>query len=184
MSRRSCVLLAGLVLLGSAAGAYAQEILCTVVGARQGTFQDNSTNSAAARSSQIPVLFLTEEITVPRDAVSGLPTGRRMHQPITIVKELDTASIHFFQAAVTNEPLRSVTCTFYRAFRNGTGGSGRPYFKIILTNATIVEYKDAGDGINGTAVGDERERISMTYESIEMTDLETNATALDDWSAG
>jgi len=46
---------------------------------------------------------------------------------------------------------------------------------------TIVDYKDAGDGVNGTAAGDERERISMTYQKIELTDLDSNKTAQDDW---
>ena len=93
--------------------------------------------------------------------------------------ELDASSPQFFMAAVDNETLQ-VTCTFYRAFRSGTGEM-RAYFKIALTNATIVDYKDAGDGVNGTAAGDERERISMTYQKIELTDLDSNKTAQDDW---
>jgi type VI secretion system secreted protein Hcp len=179
MSRVVLVLLAGFAMLGGAGRVSAQEIFCSVVGAVQGTFQDNGN----ARS-QIPVLFLTQKTSVPRDAATGLPTGRRIHEPLTIVKELDAASIRFFQAVVTNETLRSVTCTFYRSFRSGTGGgAARPYFKIVLTNATIVEYKDAGDGINGEAVGDEREHISMVYQRIEMTDLDTNTTTSDDWAS-
>jgi type VI secretion system secreted protein Hcp len=179
MSRLVLVLLAGFTMFGSAARVSAQEVFCTVVGAVQGTFQENG-----GAKSQIPVLFLTQEITVPQDAATGLPTGRRIHKPLTIVKELDSASIHFFQAAVTNETLRSVTCTFYRSFRSGTGGGAtRAYFKIVLTNAAIVDYKDAGDGVNGDAVGDERERISMVYQRIEMTDLDTNATTVDDWAS-
>jgi type VI secretion system secreted protein Hcp len=176
MLRSVFVLLAGSVMLAlSAAPASAQEIFCTVKGAKQGKFQDGS------GKFQIPVLFLTEEITVPTDPATGLPTGRRVHKPLTIVKELDGASIQFFQAAVTNETLSSVSCTFYRAFRNGTGANGgRPYFKIDLTNAAIVDYKDAGDGVNGESQGDQRERISLTYQRIELTDLDTNMTAGDD----
>ena len=177
MLRSALVLLAGSTMLAlSAAPASAQEIFCTVKGAQQGTFQDGS------GKTQIPVLFLTEEVTVPIDAATGLPTGRRVHKPLTIVKELDAASIQFFQAAVTNETLSKVSCTFYRAFRNGTGSNGgRAYFKIELTNANIVTYKDAGDGINGEAQGDQRERISLTYQRIELTDLDSKMTAVDDW---
>jgi len=179
MSRVILVILAGFVMLGSAARVSAQEIYCAVVGATQGTFQENGN----ARS-QIPVLFLTQKLTIPRDTASGLPTGKRIHEPLTIVKELDAASIHFYQAAVTNETLRSVTCTFYRNSRSATGsGATRAYFKIVLTNAAIVEYKDSGDGLNGDAAGDERERISMVYQRIEMTDLDTNTTTVDDWSS-
>jgi type VI secretion system secreted protein Hcp len=181
MSRFTLVLLAGFAMLGSHVPAFAQEIQCTVTGAVQGTFQGDR----GGKSSQIPVLFLTEAITVPIDPATGLPTGKRTHKPLTLVKELDASSIQFFQAAVTNETLRSVTCTFYRAFRSGSGaGPARAYFKVALTNAHIVEYKDAGDGINGDALGDERERISLAYQRIELTDLDSNGIASDDWSVG
>jgi len=181
MLRFVFVLSAGLAMLGSGLPAFAQEIQCTATGAKQGTFEGDH----GSRSSQIPVLFLTEAVTVPRDPATGLPTGRRIHKPLTIVKELDASSIQFFQAVVTNETLTKVTCSFYRAFRNGSGGgAARPYFKIVLTNALIVDYKDAGDGIDGEAPGDERERISLTYQRIEMTDLDSNLTTTDDWVSG
>lgn len=185
MSRLMWVLLAGCGLAAVGAPASAQEIFCTVVGANQGTFHD--ARGGGSSPSQIPVLFVTEEITVAFDTATGQSTGRRTHAPLTIVKELDSTSTQFFAAAVTNETLKSVTCTFYRGFRSGTGAGGgatRAYFKITLTNASIVDYKDAGDGANGTVAGDERERISLTYQRIELTDLDTNATAFDDWLAG
>lgn len=181
MSRLIWVLLAGSGLAAFGAPASAQEIFCTVVGAKQGTFQDD--RGSTASPSQIPVLFVTEEISVPFDTTTGQATGRRTHKPLTIVKELDSTSPQFFEAAVTNEVFKSVTCTFYRAFRNGNGAT-RAYFRVTLTNAAIVEYKDAGDGANGTAAGNERERISFTYQRIELTDLDTNVTAADDWLTG
>lgn len=185
MSRLIWVLLVGCGLAAGGAPASAQEVFCTVVGAKQGTFQD--ARGGGSSPSQIPVLFVTEEVSVEFDPATGQSVGRRTHAPLTIVKQLDSTSTQFFTAAVTNETLKSVTCTFYRGFRSGTGaggGAARGYFKITLTNATIVDYKDAGDGTNGAAAGDERERISFTYQRIELTDLDTNATALDDWLAG
>ncbi|MBV8144126.1 MAG: type VI secretion system tube protein Hcp [Gammaproteobacteria bacterium] len=181
MPRFMFVFLAGLTVAGNIAPASAQEIFCTVVGVKQGTFQGDRTASKA--TSQIPVLFLTEEVTRPFDTATGLSTGMRTHKPLTIVKELDASSPQFFAAAVTNETLRSVICTFYRANRGGTGEM-HAYFRISLTNAAIVDYRDAGDGINGTATGEERERISMTYQRIELSDLDANTAAEDDWSAG
>lgn len=61
----------------------------------------------------------------------------------------------------------------------------RPYFKFVLTNATVVEVKDSGNGLNGSSQSDERERIAFSYQKIELTDLNSNTTAIDDWiSAG
>jgi len=46
-----------------------------------------------------------------------------------------------------------------------------------------AKRKDSGDGVNGAAHGDERERISFVYQKIELTDLDSNTTAADDWSS-
>ena len=59
----------------------------------------------------------------------------------------------------------------------------RAYYKIALTNATVVEITNSGDGVNGSAQGDERERISFTYQKIELTDLDSNTYAFDDWAS-
>lgn len=120
-------------------------------------------------------------VSVPYDAGTGLASGKRTDKPLTIVKELDATSVQLFGAAVTNEIFPSVTCTFYR--RSQTG-SGEAYFKISLTDAAVVDYRDAGDGTNGDVPGDERERVSFTYQKIELTDLSSESSFMDDWLAG
>jgi type VI secretion system secreted protein Hcp len=177
MTRFINLSVAGLM-LAVALPASATDIYCTVVGARQGTFQGDPV--ARGNATQIAVYALTQELKVPFDAASGQSTGKRQHSPLTIVKELDKSSPQFFTAAATNEVLKSVTCTLYR---NSGNGQTRAYFKIALTNATIVELKDSGDGVNGAAQGDERERISFSYQKIELTDFDSNITAVDDWTA-
>jgi type VI secretion system secreted protein Hcp len=177
MSRFVYFSVAGLMMLAVALPASATEIYCTVVGTVQGTFQGDTVTHG--NTTQIAVYSLTQELKVPYDPSSGQSTGRRQHSPITIVKELDKSSPQFFTAAATNETLKSVTCTLYRTAPNGT----RAYYKIALTNAVIVEIKDSGDGVNGTAQGDERERISFSYQKIVLTDLDSNTVAADDWAS-
>ena len=124
--------------------AFAGNIYCTVVGVKQGKFQSDA--SLRSASTGIAVYALTEDIKVPFDASSGQGSGRAQNSPVTIVKELDASSPQFFEAAVTNERLTSVACTFHRT----TGGEPmRAYYKITLTNASVVEVKDSGDGVNG-----------------------------------
>jgi len=178
MSRSVFASLAGVAFLAGAASASAQHISCAVTGMKQGAFQTD--HGVGGDPKQIPVLFLTEEVTVPFDASSGQASGRRTHSPLTIVKTLDRTSIDFFVAAVNNETLRTVICTLYR--ERGDGAM-RAYFRITLTNASIVDYKDAGDGLSGDARGDERERISLTYQKIELADLDSSTSALDEWAA-
>jgi len=178
MSRFMYFSVVGLMMLAIALPASAANIYCTVVGAKQGKFQGDP--GVHGDPAQIAVYALTEELKVPFDAASGLITGRRQHSPVMIIKELDKSSPQFFNAAVTNETLRSVTCTLYR---NAFNGASRAYYKITLTNATIVEIKDSGDGVNGAAQGDEHERISFAYQKIELTDLDSSTTAVDDWAS-
>src|SRR5271168_270755 len=175
MSRFMLCLTAGLVMLAVAVPASATDIYCTVVGAVQGTFQGDP--ATRGTNTQIAVYALTQELKIPFDATSGRRSGQRQHAPVTLVKELDKSSPLFFNGAATNETLKSVTCTLYLT---GLGGT-RAYYKIALTNASVVEIRDSGDGVNGTAQGDERERISFTYQKIELTDLDSNTTATDDW---
>jgi type VI secretion system secreted protein Hcp len=171
------VSIAGLMMSAVALPASATDIYCTIAGAAQGTFQGDPVTKGSA--TQIAVYSLTQELKVPYDPSSGQITGRRQHSPLTIVKELDKSSPQFFAAAATNETLKSVTCTLYRS----VNGEPRAYFRIALTNATIVAIKDSGDGVNGTAQGDERERISFSYQKIALTDLDSNTTAVDDWTS-
>jgi type VI secretion system secreted protein Hcp len=173
---------AGLAMLALAVPASAEHIYCTFVGAKQGKFHgDHGLNGD---STQIPVFALTQEVTVPFDTATGAVSGKRQHTPLTIIKPLDRSSPQFFAAAVTNETLSSVTCMLYRDVERGAQPSA--YFKFVLTSATIVDVKDAGDGANvgderGSERGSERERISFAYRKIEVTDLDSGTTAIDDW---
>jgi type VI secretion system secreted protein Hcp len=178
MSRFVFTAVAGLAMLALARPASAENIYCTIVAANQGTVQ--SDRGPAGNTKSIPVLAFMQEVTVPYDQTgSGLGAGKVTHSPVTIVKEIDGASPQLFAAAVTNEILRSVTCTFYRQTAQS---ANHAYFKITLTNAAIVDYKDAGNGATGTALGDDRETIKFTYQKIAIEDLDTNTSATDDWS--
>lgn len=61
MPRFVLAVLAGFAVLVNAAPASAQEIFCTVVGAKQGTFQGDRTAGKAA--SQIPFIYQRIELT-------------------------------------------------------------------------------------------------------------------------
>jgi len=166
------------LMLAAAIPASATDIYCTVVGTVQGTFQGDPATHGT--TTQIAVYSLTQELKVPFDAATGQITGKRQHSPVTIVKELDTSSPLFFNAAASNEILKSVTCTLYHLT---AVGEFRAYYKITLTNATVVEIRDSGDGVNGTAQRDERERISFSYQKITLTNLDSGTSASDDWAS-
>jgi type VI secretion system secreted protein Hcp len=186
MLRSVSSITAGLVMLALAVPASAEHIYCTFVGAKQGKFHgDHGLNGDP---TQIPAFALTQEVTVPLDIATGAVSGKRQHSPLTIIKSLDRSSPQFFAAAVSNETLSSVTCMLDRDVERGVQPTA--YFKFVLTQATIVDVKDAGDGANGGDErggeherGSERERISFAYRKIEVTDLDSGTTAIDDWTS-
>jgi type VI secretion system secreted protein Hcp len=114
----------------------------------------------------IVVSGITHEIISPRDPASGLPTGKRQHQPITITKELDKSTPLLLNALVQNETLTSVVI--------GVEKNGAQLETIKLTNANVQHYVTHGT----------TEEWSFTYQKIEWDWLgDGGITASDDWEA-
>ncbi len=107
----------------------------------------------------------SHEIVSPRDPASGLPTGKRQHQPITITKQLDASTPRLLQALVSNENLKSVTI--------GLNENGSQVATVVLSNASISDYQAHGAS----------ESWSFTYQKITWTWLDGGITASDDWEA-
>jgi type VI secretion system secreted protein Hcp len=120
-------------------------------------------------------------LTAPRDAATGLPTGKRQYAPIVITKDWDAASPQIFQAASTNEVLLQVEFEFLKTTPQGVEAV---FETVMLTNATIsavkhyIGFPDAGEPPNPHALED----VSFTFQKIEITNSEGKTTAADDWS--
>jgi len=129
---------------------------------------DGSVDIVAQKQGTIGPITLeamSHEIISPRDAATGLPTGKRQHKPITITKELDKSTPLLLNALVTNENLSSVTITLNKG--------GNAVATIKLTNASISNYVDHGT----------TETWSFTYQKITWTWIDGGITAQDDWEA-
>lgn len=93
---------------------------------------------------------LEREARADRDASSGMGSGKRTHEPFTIVKELDAASPELTRACASGQHFAEVDVDL------GTGA------KYKLTDAIIVSMRKAG--------GDPRaETVSFSYQKIEVT---------------
>jgi type VI secretion system secreted protein Hcp len=130
------------------------------------------------------VIATSHEIISPRDAASGMPTGKRQHKPITITKELDKASPLLYNALTRNEVLPEVELQFYRATPGSTGMEAQ-FYTVKLTNATIasIRFVQPNTQLPETRQLPEYEEIAFTYQKIEWTINPGNVTAVDDWMA-
>jgi type VI secretion system secreted protein Hcp len=124
-------------------------------GAKQGPFSQ----------TPIAVTAVSHEVISPRDPVSGLPTGKRQHKPITITMDWGASTPLFLNALVNNETLTSVLIGLLR--------NGNQVATIKLTNASVSDYVEQGD----------HTKISFTYQKIEWTWVDGGITASDDWEA-
>lgn len=143
----------------------------TVEGTKQGKFKGEATGAAVRE--KIEASNLNHTITSPRDAATGLPSGKRQHGPITITKPWGPATPQFFQALVTNETLKRVLIEYYQTDATGVASV---VGSILLTNATVSNIARSTDA-SGRLV----ESISFTYQRIELEDKVGKTMAMDDW---
>jgi type VI secretion system secreted protein Hcp len=141
-------------------------------GQKQGEIKGSVTQKG--RENSIMVIAVSHEILSPRDAASGLPTGKRMHKPMVITKELDRSSPLLHSALASNELLPSVELT---VFSTGSKGVDAPAYTIKLTNASIASIRLVEVG--GKLV----QEVSFVYKKIEWTWSDGGIMAMDDWES-
>ncbi|MBN2515595.1 MAG: Hcp family type VI secretion system effector [Deltaproteobacteria bacterium] len=134
------------------------------------------------REGTILVYALNHHIEIPRDTHSGLPTGKRIHLPMTITKEMDKSSPKLCQALTSGEQLSEVVLDFYRISPTGTE---EKYFTTKLQNAIIVSIESfyPETFIPSNEPYKHMEKVSFTYEKIIWTWQPDGIEAEDSWKA-
>ena len=153
----------------------------TVQGSKQGNFKGSSNQKG--RDGIIECVGFSYGIQSPRDPSSGLPTGKRMHSPVVIVKHLDAASPQLLDAAFTNENLKTVTIEFYHMDNKGRSSV---FQTIRLMNASVSKVSQYGGTSSPEKLAPNTnpyEEVSFTFQKITIENSEGKTTAADDWSA-
>jgi len=132
------------------------------------------------REDQHELLAYSHEIVSPNDPATGLPTGKRQHQPFRIVKLLNQGSPLLLQAMANNENLTSVLVDVWVS--NPTGAELK-LMTYKLTNARIVSIRPWMPNRSDTSARSypPAEEIAFTYQKIEVTFQPAGVTASDDW---
>jgi len=147
---------------------------------KQGQIKGSVTQKG--REDSIMVIAVSHDIDSPRDAASGLATGKRRHGPFVITKELDKSSPLLYSVLVNNENIKSWKLQFWRP--SATGAEVQNY-TIELVNATIasVKFRMANNKNPELMKYAEYEEVSFTYQKIIWTWNDGGITAEDDWEA-
>jgi type VI secretion system secreted protein Hcp len=137
----------------------------TVTGLKQGPVKTGQ------KAGSFEVFGFSFGTNTPTGSNSGGASGKRQHSPITIVKEVDSASPLLLQALVTNEALKTIQISFTRPSKTG---QETVYERITLTNAfisSVERYHPALTGETAHHNTDELESISFTFQKITVTNL-------------
>lgn len=168
-----------LALLASPAGAALNAYL-RITSATQGDITGSV--NLPGREDTIECISFEHSVVSPRDAASGLPTGRRQHTPVKFTMPLDKATPQLARAMANNENLTTVEFEFYRP--DGAGGETH-YYTILLENARVSSlrtWKPNTRDAASVALPDMVE-VQFVYQKITWTWQDGGITAQDDWEA-
>ena len=98
-----------------------------------------STQVSMNRADSIECVSFNSGVTSAREAASGMATGRRQHEPITIRKRIDKASPLLAKALCQNETVEGV----FKFFRpNPTGdGTTEQFFTVAIKGGRVFSQK-------------------------------------------
>ena len=149
-----------------------------LTGASQGEIKGGVTQRG--REDSIMVIAFDHQVVSPRDAASGLPTGKRQHRPLTITKEIDEATPLLMNTLVDNE---NITDWELRFWQPSPSGREVQHYTIQLVNASIADIRAGmlNNKYPENMQHEEREHVSFCYQRIIWTWEDGGITASDDW---
>jgi type VI secretion system secreted protein Hcp len=151
-----------------------------LTGQKQGPMKGSVTQKG--REDKIMVVEFDHDIVSPRDAASGLPTGKRQHKPVRIQCEIDKATPLLYNALVNNENITEWELQFWRPSQTGAENQ---YYSIKLTNANLsqIHAHTANNKIPELMRLPDMVTYYFTYQKIEWTWTDGGIMASDDWEA-
>lgn len=152
----------------------------TVEGQNQGKIEGSV--NIKGHEKKILVQAVDHTIEIPKSPQTGLPTGKRIHGPITLTKEIDKSSPKLFQALCSGEQFKEVILEFYRI---SPKGNEEKYYTVKLQNAILTCMKSWTPNCldpDNRQMG-HMELISFTYEQVTVTWVPDGIEAEDSWLA-
>jgi type VI secretion system secreted protein Hcp len=154
-------------------------------GQKQGEIKGSVTQKG--REGSIMVIAVSHEIVSPRDPASGLPTGKRMHKPFVITKELDKSSPLLYSVLTQTENVPEWKLEFWTPQLSAAGGVGaeKQHYTVELMNANVasISMRMLNNKNPELTRYAEYEEIAFTYQKITWTWKDGGITSQDDWEA-
>jgi type VI secretion system secreted protein Hcp len=110
----------------------------------------------------IPIVGFATGVTSPRDATSGLATGKRQHKPVTVTRAIDGVDPAVLQKFASNAALGAITIELQRPDASGVM---QTYATYAYTNPVGSSVEDAGAAGGGVAT----QELKFVYQQVEVT---------------
>jgi len=148
-------------------------------GETQGTISGSATRRG--REGAIVVYGWSHQVVSPRDAASGMATGRRQHHPFVITKPVDRATPLLRNLLTQNENIPQWRLECWQAVRSGKQVL---VYTVELVNASVAEIR--AEQLNNqypeNAKHEIREHVSFSYQKVIWTWQDGGIVAEDDWA--
>lgn len=117
----------------------------------------------------------------PRDVATGQAAGRRIHKPLTIVKEVDKSDALLTHLLHSGRMIPKLYLNFYST----PSPTGHPVLSMSLSDVAVNVALKANTGpVKSTKPANlkELEEVAFTFQKIEVTFKSGGAAAKDDWT--
>jgi type VI secretion system secreted protein Hcp len=133
------------------------------------------------REGSIEIIGFSHGLHLPVDAAAGKITGTRIHSPMSIEKEFDSASPYLYQAVAKGQTLQSAEIMWYRI---NDDGREKPYFLMQLKGVKVASINPgmANTKLNNLSQLNHTEAVSLMYDSITWHYLDGNIRFTDAWT--
>ena len=172
--------LGAVLFLQAASASAALNAYLTLKGQKQGTLGGSTKHGRASTD----VVAFTHDVMSPRDAASGMPTGKRMHKPINVTVEVGPGGASEWKdAAATHEVFSDATLTL---LTSPPPGKTEAVFETVkLKNATITKIAEGlTDNAASSAEKEHYLRLTIDYQELHTTVVKPDGTTTaDDWAA-
>lgn len=144
--------------------------------------QGESSQLDLGRENSIECLVFKDNVRTARELGSRAAVGRRVHEPVEIVKRIDKSSPLLAKALCRNERIEG-EFKFFRPSPKGDG-STEQFFTVRIENARIdaIERHSPNAIDPAESKAPPMETVRFVYHTIRWTYVPTGAEYEDKWS--
>jgi type VI secretion system secreted protein Hcp len=151
----------------------------SVKGDKQGLISGRA-GEQTSHEDEILCQAFRHKVYVPHDSASGAPTGKRVHGPLIITKNVDRSTPLLYSAMVNNERLTKVIIKHYKPDLTGVQQN---HFTVELDDAIIVAIEASQPNYLDKAKEQftYTEEVSFAYQKITWTWEDGGVMSMDEW---